>query len=1056
MLLRGSHFSDRFCSVLERMMKGKQTHRVGASRRDEQVATRPRLIVLGAGKPFRGKQHSALRGAAGEGRVLDWLLHAVGWLKPEIHFIGGYQIEEIARRYPDFHYTVNPEWEQTGAAASLLEAPLDGGVDHYVSYTDILFHDSAVREMSNRGADIVVAVDTHWRARFEGRTDEDLLRCEKVNVHDRRVTRLGADIDPDLADAEFVGLARLSGPVAGYLANELAALAGGLRRSNLSELVELLRVRGFSVEAVDVAGNWAELNESRDLAHFVLGTKAQTLQRLQGVVERSRIEDQVSFTVAQWEADAADVLRRIASAFDGQRLVVRSSALSEDGFASANAGAYASVLDVDSGDAARLRQAIEEVVASYPDGNPANQVLVQPMVGEVVASGVAFTRTLTCGAPYYVVNYDDVTRSTESITSGMSRKHKTLVIHRNAQAAEKRTPETVRGLLPAMREIEQLLDFDSLDIEFAISNGGTVHVLQVRPIAVDHDQWEVSDGDVSSLIETASERFRALQVPSPFVVGTRTFFGVMPDWNPAEIIGTRPGRLAMGLYRYLIMDETWATQRAEYGYRDVRPHPLLVAFAGHPYVDIRASFNSFVPRELDDELAGRLVDFYLSWLEARPHLHDKVEFDVVPTCFGLNFTHWEKRLSQEGGFTSGEIARLRDALKDITTKALGRNSADLESVASLESRFERIMATNMPALERAAVLLEDCRRYGTLAFSHLARSSFVAVTLLKSAVETGVISSEAMDAFLNSIRTVTHQFTSDAAAAADGSLAWSDFVARYGHLRPGTYDVISPSYREDPEHYLRPIVERAGERVADQGDDTPWRQARGAFGQAVAAAGLSDDVDALETFMRGAIEGREYAKFAFTRNLSAALDCLIEFGRSHGLDREELADIPLDAFFALRTGSAVTPDTGQWLKARAEDGRRLRRMASVIELPPLLLAEGDLEVFMYPGNQPNFIGSGRVTAECVDLAEAGSQQVPDLAGRIAMIPQADPGYDWLFGQDIAGLITMYGGANSHMAIRSAEFGLPAAIGVGETFYASLAGARVLELDAGNRRIQVVR
>ena len=37
------------------------------------------------------------------------------------------------------------------------------------------------------------------------------------------------------------------------------------------------------------------------------------------------------------------------------------------------------------------------------------------------------------------------------------------------------------------------------------------------------------------------------------------------------------------------MDETWAIQRSEYGYRDVRPAPLLVEFAGHPYVDVRAS-----------------------------------------------------------------------------------------------------------------------------------------------------------------------------------------------------------------------------------------------------------------------------------------------------------------------------------------------------------------------------------------------------------------------------------------------------------------------------------
>jgi phosphoenolpyruvate-protein kinase (PTS system EI component) len=73
-----------------------------------------------------------------------------------------------------------------------------------------------------------------------------------------------------------------------------------------------------------------------------------------------------------------------------------------------------------------------------------------------------------------------------------------------------------------------------------------------------------------------------------------------------------------------------------------------------------------------------------------------------------------------------------------------------------------------------------------------------------------------------------------------------------------------------------------------------------------------------------------------------------------------------------------------------------------------------------------------------------------------LIPQADPGYDWLFGQRIAGLVTLYGGANSHMAIRAAEFGLPAAIGIGEQRYRSLAKAAVLELSPANGTLRVVR
>ncbi|NQY42139.1 MAG: hypothetical protein HRT87_02185, partial [Legionellales bacterium] len=70
-----------------------------------------------------------------------------------------------------------------------------------------------------------------------------------------------------------------------------------------------------------------------------------------------------------------------------------------------------------------------------------------------------------------------------------------------------------------------------------------------------------------------------------------------------------------------------------------------------------------------------------------------------------------------------------------------------------------------------------------------------------------------------------------------------------------------------------------------------------------------------------------------------------------------------------------------------------------------------------------------------------------------LIPQADPGYDWLFGQGISGLITKFGGANSHMAIRAGEMNLPAAIGVGEKLYERIMKMDVVELDCAN---QVIR
>ena len=697
------------------------------------------MIILGAGRPFKGNKHAGLRGAGRGNRVLDWIERSVRSETQNIRFIGGYQIAEVQAHYPHFDYIENPDWKKTKAAGSLLCTPLTTSGTCYVSYVDILFHDTLVAQMSERDGDVVVAVDTLWRDRYAGRKRKDFKRSEKVNLAGATVTRMGPAIDVDDADAEFIGLVKLSERALSFLEDERLELIPRIAKWNLSELIEFLRVRGLLVNAIDVAGDWAELNENSDVAHFVLGTKAETLNRLGAVVTQSRIEDQVSFTVSQWDTDKEAVISSVKKKFRSQRLVVRSSALSEDGFHSANAGAYDSVLNVDGSDAGSVLEAIAQVIKSYPDKNRANQVLVQPMLLNVVASGVVFTRTLASGGPYYVINYDDLSSSTESITSGSSQEHKTLVVHRNRDMTSTAIPENIRQLLPAVKEVEDLLSYDALDIEFAISESGRVHILQVRPIAVNHAKDGVTDDDIDTAIADAADQFDRLQVASPFVGGDRAYFGIMPDWNPAEIIGTNPGKLATTLYRYLIMDETWARQRAEYGYRDVRPCPLLVSFSGRPFVDIRASFNSFVPASLDEPLAARLVDFYMGWLKDNPHLHDKVEFDVVPTSLGFNFDKWKDRLRAKGGFQDQEIDRLHAGLKDITTRAFDRNPVDVASIDALETRFDIIMAKPVAPLDRALMLLEDCSEYGTLAFSHLARSAFVAVTLLRTAAAENII-----------------------------------------------------------------------------------------------------------------------------------------------------------------------------------------------------------------------------------------------------------------------------------------------------------------------------
>jgi phosphoenolpyruvate-protein kinase (PTS system EI component) len=71
-----------------------------------------------------------------------------------------------------------------------------------------------------------------------------------------------------------------------------------------------------------------------------------------------------------------------------------------------------------------------------------------------------------------------------------------------------------------------------------------------------------------------------------------------------------------------------------------------------------------------------------------------------------------------------------------------------------------------------------------------------------------------------------------------------------------------------------------------------------------------------------------------------------------------------------------------------------------------------------------------------------------------LIENADPGFDWLFNLNIKGLITRFGGANSHMAIRCNELDIPAAIGVGDKIFYDLKNANHVLLDCVLKKIDI--
>ena len=649
------------------------------------------------------------------------------------------------------------------------------------------------------------------------------------------------------------------------------------------------------------------------------GTKAETLQRLASRLERSYILPLVSFDHAAWKDAPARCLAQAAQLehAGSELLVVRSSARREDGAESSCAGAFNSILNVERANQMRLRDAIEQVFASYGQPSPDDQILLQPQLTKVRLAGVLFSRDLSTSAPYRIFNYDR-SGSTTSVTSGEPARLETYVRLRGCQEPY---PEPDLALaFAALEEVEALLG-DRVEVELAVDERGEVCLFQARPMTVPALGPQVDEAALDWL-EKVRKKIEKLSRPHPQLCGTRSVFGVMPDWNPAEIIGVKPRALSLSLYKELVTDSVWAYMRHNYGYRNLRSFPLLVSFLGVPFIDVRVSFNSFIPRRLRASLAEKLVNHYVERLIAQPQAHDKVEFDIVFSCYYPGVREAVGSLA-EHGFSGEEIGELLAELRHLTNQivhpARGLYLQDLARIETLRSRHREVVESDMSSVDKIYWLIENTKRYGTLPFSGLARAGFVAVQFLHGLVKTGILRPDELQTCLESLDTVTNRLSREVASLSRGELSRSEFLAEFGHLRPGTYDILSPRYDEAFERYFS-----AGPPSEAAPVQTPFRlrpeqlRAVDAF---LSQEGFELTATEFMAFIKAGIEGREYAKLVFTRSLSAALVELQRLGERCELSTDDLSHLDIRSVLSLYS-SLAGEDLREILLREIEANRR--------------------------------------------------------------------------------------------------------------------------------------
>ena len=798
--------------------------------------------------------------------------------------------------------------------------------------------------------------------------------------------------------------------------------------------------------------NKLNMLDIKDTNYEIKGTKAETLKELENI--GYNVPEVYFFTVDKWNISSEIILEKIISLFHGHQLAVRSSTKAEDTEDSSMAGAFESLLNV-SCNIKSIKQAIDEVIASFDD-DITNQVLIQPMVVDVAMSGVVMSHVLDDGSPYHVINYDDKTGLTDTVTGG-STINKTIYIY-NGVDEKDFDSIYLKIVLSLVRSLQFTFPNIPLDIEFAVDKNYNIHLLQVRKITTIANWNEEVNKQVSSRMLFLKDYVNTIMESRPNLFGKKTLLGFMPDWNPAEMIGVVPHPLSRSLYRELITKSTWRISREKMGYREMPNIDLMVSLFGRVYIDVRASINSFLPNGIEERVAEKLVNAYIDRLDKDPHLHDKIEFEVVQTAFDFSFDdHFEDRYP--GLLNSKELLTYKNSLKKITLDAIKLEDSgslktalrDIEFLKSIQSKNKlEIAFSSFSLVDQINNLVNECTKYGTLPFAILARHGFIAESLLRSAVNKKAITEERLIEFRRSVVTVAGEMTHDFGLVFNKELTETEYLSKYGHLRPSSYDILSPNYSNRKDLF-------DGQTIRDQDSMSSFELTEKEDEQInnlLNENGLQDvDANALFHYAEESIKGREYAKFIFTKHLSSILELSAKWGELKGFTRDQVSMLTITEILEVLV-SPLTKDVKPHFESKILEAEENFKISSSFKLSYLIRSTRDVHIVPMQRSFPNFIGNQRIESDVVELTPH-LEHIPELKGKIVCIEGADPGYDWIFTRNIAGLITKYGGANSHMAIRCAEYGLPAAIGCGEQPFERVVKAQKCLLDCQGKRLEPI-
>jgi len=280
--------TDPFCAPVKHVFRlvGFEDVKQKDAENEDMLMNKMRVIIPAAG------EHPDLEGVLG-GRpccmldingktILERQIEATGkfGLK-NVVVIRGHQKGQI--RAEGVKFFDNDDYANTSVMASLMKAKEEFGEGFIYVNSDIIFEEEMIKGLMAEDSDIVIIVDGSYR-NHKHDVDKrlDLVTLKHSSGGHRNLKRkgnfalrIGKNIPKEMADGEFIGMAKFSREGAANLRKVYEDCmekhkgrfheADSVERSGITDMLQELIDRGFKVSVIEVYQGWTEIHNKDDI-----------------------------------------------------------------------------------------------------------------------------------------------------------------------------------------------------------------------------------------------------------------------------------------------------------------------------------------------------------------------------------------------------------------------------------------------------------------------------------------------------------------------------------------------------------------------------------------------------------------------------------------------------------------------------------------------------------------------------------------------------------------------------------------------------------------------